>query len=133
MFLGPHGTLVFADKDGEPGVLGSDRVPCILSALEAHKYQLQHDGYLQFGIVTQTERTLAEVFVAPTKHFRVWLTDDAAFRAVMTKYGLAEVTSLEFIDEYPHVTTKLSADRVVRDVEELAGVLAGKLRGDHAH
>jgi len=100
-------TLIAAEDDIEPHRIVSADVSTLLRALERYQYQLSHDGFLQFGLVNDSPEEIAEVFVTPTKHFKVWLNDDAEFRSVMDKHELRECETIEFIDEYPRVTTRL--------------------------
>lgn len=128
--LGEWGILLLAFKDDdEPQALGEAAVSRILSCLELHADQLAHDGYAQFGIVTQDETTLSEVFVSSTKHFKVWFNDENAFRAVMNDLGLKQADKLQFIDEYPRVTRRLPKDRAL-NIDDLAEVLVAALRDD---
>jgi hypothetical protein len=123
------GDFLFADSDDKPEVIASGSVAAILSVLESHSYQLSHDGYLHFGIVNTKGGLVNEVFVAPTKHFKIWLNDDRALRAVMNEHGLSEVARLEFLDEYPRTTIKLPPDKAISDLPEFAQLLASKLNG----
>ena len=110
--LGPESTLIISEIDDEPMPLGSAHTLDILALLEPHQYQLAHDGYLQFGLVCQDADLLTEVFVAPTKHFKVWLSDVQCLRSVLQRHAVPKVERLEFIDEYPRTTTRLSSDKV---------------------
>ncbi len=125
--LGERGALLLSFKDDDPERVVEGSVVAILAALESHADQLVHDGYVQFGIVSQTELNLSEVFVTPTKHFRVWFNDERAFAALMVSHGLSRGERLEFIDEYPHVTTRLSAGRALQ-VDELGRQIIGRMR-----
>ncbi|HEX8899805.1 hypothetical protein [Vitreimonas sp.] len=128
--VGSRGILLFAHKDDEtPAALGEGNVSDLLSALEPHVYQLQHDGYVQFGIVQQSDAQIDEVFVSVTKHFKIWFNDEVAFRDVMSKHNLVAADKLEFIDEYPRVTRALPAEKVVRNADHLAELLVAALRG----
>jgi hypothetical protein len=55
---------------------------------------------------------ISEVFVAPTKHFEVWLNDENRLRSTMRHHAIPEAESLEFIDELPRTTIRLRDDRV---------------------
>jgi hypothetical protein len=124
--LQSSGSLLFDFKDDEPVSLGDGAIRQIITALEPHAYQLSHDGFVQFGIVSQTEETLSEVFVAPTKHFKIWFDDETAFRATALELGLEQAERLEFIDEYPRVTRSQSVDKVMH-ADELASLLRSRL------
>jgi hypothetical protein len=118
--LGQQATLIMGTIDDEPATLGSANTLELLELLEPHQYQLAHDGWLQFGLVTEDANWVTEVFVAPTKHFRVWLSDVECLRSVLRNHAVPEVESLEFIDEYPRTTTTLRSDKVsFRDQSDL--------------
>jgi hypothetical protein len=93
--------------------------------LEPHRYQLAHDGHVQFGLISDSGGRINEVFVVPTKHFQVWLDDEAHFRRVMQRHGLDEAERLSFLDEYPRTTLRL-AD--LPDAEDLQSRLKAQLR-----
>ncbi len=62
-----------------------------------------------------------EVFVAPTKHLKIWLNDEVRFREIMQDNRVPEVSRLEFLDEYPRITTMLPSGRgLVQDLPVLA-------------
>ena len=83
----------------------------MLRALEPHRHQLTHDGHLQFGLIGGSAGRIEEVFVAPSKHFKVWLNDEPRFRATMQRYRLREADRLAFLAEYPRVSLKQPAFR----------------------
>lgn len=126
--LGERGSLLLSFKDDEPAHIVEAPVQSILTALAAHTDQLVHDGYIQFGIIAQTETTISEVLVAPTKHFKIWFSDERAFAAQMVARGLVRAERLEFLDEYPHVTTRLPNDRALL-ANDLESALIGELEG----
>jgi hypothetical protein len=129
VLMGPTATLVVSQLDDEPISVGSAGTLEIVTLLEPHKYQLAHDAFIQFGLIHQSGDQLTEVFVAPTKHFKVWVNDEENFRSVLEKHGIPEIQSLEFIDEYPRTTTPLSGDRVrFHDHGELIEHLKKKLQ-----
>lgn len=126
--LSPTATLIIGDIDGEPVTVGSGFVCAILAALEPHRYQLTHDGYLQCGLVSDLGSTLNEVFVAPVKYFQVWMDDEARFKAIMQRHELKEADHLEFIDEYARVTVHLSSNTVMfESLSDLARHLKKKI------
>jgi hypothetical protein len=128
--LGPVATLVGGMEDDEPVTIGSAEASSIIAALERHKYQLAHDGFLQFGLVSDQDGEITEVFVAPTKHFKVWLNDEKCFRSIMDRYQLSEQTRLEFLDQYPRTTVALAeGPDVFRDHRELLNHLSDAVNG----
>jgi hypothetical protein len=127
--LPPNGDLLFADSDDQPEVIWSGAVAKMLSVLEEHGYQLSHDGYLHFGIVSTEGGLINEVFVAPTKHLKIWFNDERTVQTVMSKFGLPKAERLEFLDEYPRTTMKLPRDKAISDVLEFAQLMVSKLNG----
>lgn len=128
--LGPAATLVMSDVDDEPSPVGQDQVGSLLRLLEPHQHQLAHDGWLQFGLVSQDEDQVREVFVAPTKHVKVWCEDADLLRTTMQQYGVPEVERLQFIDEYPHTTTRLPREKTAfQSAEELIRHMETSLEG----
>ncbi len=125
--LGDRGTLLLSFKDDDPEHVIEAPVHAILAALELHADQLVHDGYIQFGIVTQNDAGLSEVFVAPTKHFKIWFSDERAFVAQMAAHDLSRAERLEFLDEYPHVTTRLPSGRALQ-IDELEREIVARIR-----
>jgi hypothetical protein len=105
--LSSPASLVAGKEEADPLTLGSGDISSILAALEHHKYQLAHDGFIQFGLICDRGGAISEVFVAPTKHFKVWFNDEERFRAIMNQYALQEHNRLEFIDEYPRTFVAL--------------------------
>lgn len=94
-------------KDDET-VLGpyTDR-GAALAVFEPHVHHLQHDGFIEFGVMFQHSSRTEEVFVRSSKYLRIWTNDPAAVRAVFARHAVPEVPALEFIDEYPMVSESL--------------------------
>ncbi len=109
--LGPSATLLMSEIDDEPAFIGTNAVSFILRSLEPHSFQLAHDGFLQFGLVHQEGSQLSEVFVAPTKHFKLWFADASLVRACMQQHGVPEAEALQFIDKYPRTTIRLPGEK----------------------
>jgi hypothetical protein len=107
VLLDPTASLIAGEVGDEPSLVGSSDTSSILNMLERHQYQLSHDGFVQFGLISDQGGTISEVFVAPTKHFKVWLNDERNFRAIMDRHKILEQSRLEFIDEYPRTTVAL--------------------------
>jgi hypothetical protein len=111
--LSDPASLIASDADTEPCHILEGEVAKILNALEIYRYQLAHDGFLQFGLLNDRVEEVTEVLVTPTKHFKVWLNDAERFRSIMDKREIPERTNMEFMDEYPRVTTPLPEGRGV--------------------
>jgi len=126
----PAALLAGDDEDIEPHKVAQTDVPALLRALAPYHYQLAHDGFLQFALVSDHADQIAEVLVTPTKHFKVWLNDIALFRAIMEHHEIRERAKMEFIDEYPRVTTRLpEGNAVVADPEILWRDIADLVTG----
>lgn len=79
----------------------------LYNKIEKYEKELTKDGFLQFGIIHQTDNYLEEVFVHSAKYIQYWGMDNNRFVDLMHKFSLYEVDNLEFIDSYPMVTTAL--------------------------
>ena len=100
-------------KEEEP-ILGpyTDRTRAI-EALEKHQYLLSNDGMWEFGLIFQHEGITEEVYVASEKYFKVWTNEPSAVKNVFAQFGLPQELSLEFIDEYPHISIALMDENEV--------------------
>jgi hypothetical protein len=78
-----------------------------LAVLEPHAYHLQHDGFLEFGLVYQMAGVTEEVFVRSVKYLQVWTNHPDRAAETFAQLGLPEVPDLQFIDEYPRVSESL--------------------------
>jgi len=94
-------------KEDDP-VLGpyTDRRRAI-SVFEPHVDLLQNDGFLEFGMIHQSEIAFEEIFVASPKYFKIWTNNAAAAEKILQSAGLPKCGSLEFIDEYPMVSSSV--------------------------
>ena len=123
-------SLLVNDVDDETSpTRGEAHAMSLVQLLAPHRYQLAHDGRVQFGLVHQGPQAIVEVLVAPTKHFMVWTSDAAALRDVFAAHDVPEVNALEFLDQFPRATFPLDPERtgatVIPDlVERLRGAAA---------
>jgi hypothetical protein len=120
--LGQSATLLIGDPDEEPFAVATNEVSLILGCLEPYRYQLAHDGFIQFGLMDQERSQGGAVLVAPTKYFKLWFTDVGLLRVLMKKHGIPETKgeALQFLDQYPSVTTPLPAEnRAFLNAEEM--------------
>jgi hypothetical protein len=94
-------------KEDEP-VFGpyTDR-DAALAVFEPYVHLLQHDGFLEFGVIFQHRGRTEEVFVRSSKYLQVWTNQPDVVRTVFHRHGLPEVPGLEFIDEFPMVSESL--------------------------
>jgi len=91
-------------KDEEPA-LGpyTDRHEA-LALFEPYVDRLQHDGFLEFGIMSQHHGRTEEVFVRSAKYLQIWTNKPEAVREVFDRLEIPGRARLEFIDEYPMVS-----------------------------
>ncbi len=116
--------LLIGNIDDELSNVGPFSTTSLLRLLEAHRYQLANDGSVQFGLIEEREESIVEILVTPTKHFKVWTSDERALRTAFARHGIAEVTELQFLDQFPRTTESLGQEQgVVLDAEELVKLL----------
>ena len=96
-----------------------DSVQNLLALLEPFEYYLANDCFIQFGLAGQSQVELAEVFVAPTKHFQVWTNKIEIFKAIMDDYNIASSDDLQFINEFPRVTKALRYSNAFHNHDDL--------------
>lgn len=127
--LGPIASLFIGNANAKPiPVVGSGRVPFLITTLEPHKYQLAQDGFLEFGLMSDSGRSINEVFVRSEKHFRVWLNDEKRFKEIMKQHELREADHMEFLDEYPRTCVQLPENMVAfPDLNHLLNHLASEI------
>jgi hypothetical protein len=94
-------------KDEEPIFGPYTGRDAAIAVFEPFVHQLQHDGFLEFGVMFQSEGRTEEVFVKSSKYLQVWTNEPQAVRTVFARHGIPEVPGLEFIDEYPMVSQSL--------------------------
>jgi hypothetical protein len=81
-----------------------------LAVLRAHAESLQHDGFIEFGLMFQQGGTTEEVMVKGSKDLRIWTNNLAVATETLSSLGIPRVEKLQFIDEYPTVTERLVGD-----------------------
>jgi hypothetical protein len=97
-------------KEEEP-VLGPYTTrEAALEVLEPFKDHLQHDGFLEFGVIFQHQGRTEEVFVDTVKYLKIWTNQPALVTALLLKHRIPEVIGLQFIDDYPRVTEAIPLD-----------------------
>jgi hypothetical protein len=94
-------------KDDET-VLGpyTDRTAA-LAVFEPYVDALQHDGFLEFGVMFQYRGRTEEVFVRSVKYLQIWTSQPARACAVLEAHGIPPVPDLQFIDNFPRVSESL--------------------------
>lgn len=95
-------------KDDEDPKLGpyTDK-SAALSVLRAHRESLQHNGYIEFGIMFQSQGLTEEVFVKGCKYLQIWTNRSDIAVATLLSLGVHQVSNLRFIDEFPRITEHL--------------------------
>lgn len=71
---------------------------------------LQNDGFIEFGVIHQSDFAFEEIFVASPKYFKIWTNNGPAAERVLTAVGIPKCELLEFIDEYPMVSLSIGDD-----------------------
>ncbi|AFY95376.1 hypothetical protein [Chamaesiphon minutus] len=79
----------------------------MLELFDRFQFYLANDCSLQFGLGNSSPEEICEVFVASTKHFQIWTNTVDSVEKIMADYDLRRVENLQFIDEFPRVTTSL--------------------------
>jgi hypothetical protein len=116
--------LIIGEIDEEPlHQCRYEQTHKMLALLEKFNYYLANDCYIQFGLASQTETELTEVFVTPTKHFQIWTNKGDILANVMNKRGIPRLDKLQFIDEFPRVTKALQYKDEFQDYNDLINYL----------
>jgi hypothetical protein len=81
-----------------------------LAVFRAHVESLQHDGFIEFGLMFQQAGKTEEVMVKASKDLQIWTNNPAIATDTLSSLGIPSVEQLQFIDEYPRVTERLAGD-----------------------
>ena len=94
-------------KDEDP-VLGpyTDRV-WALSVFEPYADLLQNDGFIEFGVLHQSDLAFEEIFVASPKYFKIWTNNGKAAEEILQSSRIPKCETIEFIDQYPMVSSSI--------------------------
>lgn len=115
---------IIGEIDEEPLHNGrDDQTQRLLALFERFDYYLANDCYIQFGLAAQSETELTEVFVTPTKHFKIWTSKADVLASVMNNHGIAKLDKLQFIDEFPRTTTALDYKDEFHNYKDLINYL----------
>lgn len=74
---------------------------------EPHIDLLQNDGFLEFGVLHQSDFAFEEIFVTSSKFFKIWTNHGAKAEEVLQNAGIPRCKTLQFIDEFPMVSLSL--------------------------
>jgi hypothetical protein len=97
-------------KDAEPTIGIYTEKAAAISLFSPHVESLQHDGFIQFGLMFQSEGKTEEILVKGSKDLQVWTNQPAICEETLLALGLSKVEALQFIDEFPRVTERLVGD-----------------------
>jgi hypothetical protein len=95
----------------------------LLEQFDRFEFYLVNDCNIQFGFASVLSGNIFEVFVTPTKHFKVWTNKIDILEDVMKEYNLVQSNDLQFIDEFPRVTTNLEYSEDLYGYEDLIDFL----------
>ena len=79
----------------------------LLELISKYSKELSQDGLVEFGVIYHDNDLLAEVFVKKSKFIQYWGSNNQTFLNIMADFKLSQVDGLNFIDEFPLVTTPL--------------------------
>ena len=108
--LPPVAAPIIGFKEAEPTLGPYTDKSAALSALRPHKDLLQHDGFIEFGMIFQLHGHTEEIFVEPSKYMRIWTNQREIAEATLISMRVPPVDLLHFLDEFPHVTERLPDD-----------------------
>lgn len=95
----------------------------LLEQFDRFKFYLVNDCHVQFGFASISSENIFEVFVTPTKHFKVWTNKVNVLEDIMKEYNLVQSHDLQFIDEFPRVTKNLEYSEDLYGYEDLIDFL----------
>jgi hypothetical protein len=94
--------------DSEPTYSDYIDKKIILKEFDKFEIELTKDCNIEFGLISQTEDELEEIFISDCKYIKFWGTNEVSFRKIMKGFYLNEVSNLNFIDEFPKVVEPLT-------------------------
>jgi hypothetical protein len=97
-------------KEEEPIIGPYTERAWAVGVFEPYLDMLQNDGFLEFGVVCQSEATIEEIFVASAKYFKIWTNYREVAEEILQSAGIPRCETLEFIDEYPMVSSSIGDD-----------------------
>jgi hypothetical protein len=97
-------------KDDEATLGPYTEKAAALGVFGAHTEILQHDGFIEFGLMFQQGGKTEEVFVKGSKDLRIWTNNPTIAVETLLSLGIPSVEKLQFIDEHPRVTERLVGD-----------------------
>lgn len=97
-------------KDEDPTLGPYTDKSAALAALRPYAESLQHDGYIEFGLMHQSEGKTDEILVKPSKYLQIWTNQPALVAEALVSMRIPRAEKLQFIDEFPMVTERLAGD-----------------------
>jgi hypothetical protein len=91
----------------------------VLECLRKIQFYLVNDCCVQFGLGSSSSAETIEIFVTLTKHFQIWANRGDLIEDIMRSHDLLQVDSLQFIDEFPRVTTQIEYDSGFHGCQDL--------------
>jgi hypothetical protein len=101
--------LVYRHIDDEPSFSRYMGKSELMDQIQPFEFELTRDGFLEFGIIYQDEKSLQEIYIKKAKYIQYWGMNEAAFRKTLADFEIYEVEDLNFIDEYPLATESLGS------------------------
>lgn len=98
---------IIAIKEGESYTGPYTIRAAALRVFELHTQALQHDGFLAFGLISQREGVIEQIFVPPSKHLQIWTNQPALARAALARHHIPEVQNLQLMGQYPFVSESI--------------------------
>ena len=94
-------------KDEDP-ILGPYTTrDAAIAVFEPFVELLQHDGFIEFGLIFQRAGQTEEVFVESVKYLKIWTNQPTTVQTLLQRHAIPEVPALQFIDDYPRVSESL--------------------------
>lgn len=108
--LPPVAAPIIGFKGSEPTLGPYTDKSAALSALRPHRDLLQHDGFIEFGLIFQLHGHTEEIFVESSKYMQIWTNQREIAETTLIAMRVPPVDLLHFLDEFPHVTERLPDD-----------------------
>ena len=101
-------SFIYNEYEEDPSYGNYSNKTEIIKFLENYKVELTQDCFLEWGLITDETNLLEEVFIADSKYVKVWGNNEVEFRQSMAAFDLQEISTLNFIDEFPKVVEALT-------------------------
>jgi hypothetical protein len=98
-------------KDEDP-VFGpyTDR-EAALAVFAPYIGKLQHDGFLEFGMIFAHEGKVDEIFVRSSKYLQIWTNRPEDAERIFERHRIPNVPDLQFIDNFPTTSWSVEDDK----------------------